>query len=60
MAGLFDWTSAVRMDLGMGWSLGHTILDASRDDEPLPAWKFVSVSTVNRGSAIPGAGNSFE
>ena len=44
----------------MGWSLNRAFLDASRDDEPLPAWKFVSVSTVNRGSAIPGAGNSFE
>ena len=60
MAGLFDCNSAGTMDLGMGWPLGRAILDASRDDEPLPVWKFVSVSTVNRGSAIPGAGNSFE
>jgi hypothetical protein len=48
------------MERGMGWMLNRAILDASRDDEPLPAWKVVSVSTVNRGSAIPGAGNSFE
>jgi hypothetical protein len=60
MTGLFGWSSAGRMERGMGWSLNRAILDASRDDEPLPVWKFVSVSTVNRGSAIPGAGNSFE
>ena len=60
MTGLFDWNSAGRMERGMGWSLNRAFLDASRDDEPLPAWKFVSVSTVNRGSAIPGAGNLFE
>jgi hypothetical protein len=60
MKGLFDRTCTGRMERGMGWMLNRAILDASRDDEPLPAWKVVSVSTVNRGSAIPGAGNSFE
>lgn len=60
MAGLLRCTSTGRMAFGMGWIVCRSMLDASRDNEPLPAWKFWSVSTVNRGSAIPGAGNSFE
>ncbi len=60
MPGLFHGYSAGRMELGMGWLRDRAILDASRDDEPLPAGNVVSVSTVNRGSRIPGAGNSFE
>jgi hypothetical protein len=48
------------MDFGMGWTVCRAMLDASRDDEPLPARKFWSVSTVNRGSVIPGAGNTFK
>lgn len=60
MAGLSRSNTTGRMGFGMGRGLRRAMLDASRDDEPLPARKFVSVSTVNRGSAIPGAGNSFE
>ncbi len=60
MSGLSRWSTAGRMDFGMGWTVCRAMLDASRDDEPLPARKFWSVSTVNRGSVIPGAGNTFE
>jgi len=60
MSRLFRYSSAGRMDFGMGWFVCRTMLDAPREHEPLPAWKSESVSTVNRGSPISGAGNSFE
>lgn len=60
MSGLFRRTFAGRMDSGMGQPLGCAIFDASGENELLPAWRVVSVSTVNRGSTIPGTGISFE